>query len=310
MKKILKKLRYNFYISTVLKLTLVPIYKICAFINFRISRHILINSGTVEYDGYKLSFPKNLGVNYISSLFWNGDDGFEKDVWKTLKPLILKSNYFFDIGSNIGFYSVLAKKANANIKVAAFEPIESIYNKNLKFHKANNILTNEIKNMAISDKDGTTEIYLPDSIDNEEETTATLDKNSWQHSKKHMSFSVKTRKLDSFVKDLNLSIKEKVVIKIDIEGFELYALKGAEEMITKHKPYIVCEILSRKDADLDTFKFMENLGYQTFAITADGLFKIQLHETLMPRKFRDFLFAPKELKGNYYHYSDIEKLCF
>ena len=134
MKKILKKLRYNFYISTVLKLTLVPIYKICAFINFRISRHILINSGTVEYDGYKLSFPKNLGVNYISSLFWNGDDGFEKDVWKTLKPLILKSNYFFDIGSNIGFYSVLAKKVNLNIKVAAFEPIESIYNKNLKFH--------------------------------------------------------------------------------------------------------------------------------------------------------------------------------
>ncbi len=284
---------------------LVPIYKICAFFIFRIARHVLINGGLVKYDNCKLFFPRDLGVNYISSIFWSGDDGFEKDVWKTLKPLILKSNYFFDIGSNIGFYSVLAKKANPNIKVTAFEPIESIYKKNLIFHKANNIQTNDIKNIAISDKDGTTEIYLPDSLDNEEETTATLDKDSWQHSSKHIRFSVKTRKLDSFVKDMNLSIKEKVVIKIDIEGFELYALKGAKEMITTHKPYIVCEVLSRKDADLETFKFMENLGYQTFAITADGLFKIQLDETLMPRNFRDFLFAPQELKGNYHHYSKL-----
>ena len=53
---------------------------------------------------------KNIGVSYSSNIFWKETNGFEADTYYVLKELFIVSDYFFDVGSNIGIYSVLAKK--------------------------------------------------------------------------------------------------------------------------------------------------------------------------------------------------------
>ena len=50
-------------------------------------------------------------------------------------------------------------------------------------------------------------------------------------------------------------------IKMDIEGNELSALRGAAKTIQLHRPTISCEILS-EDVKVGIIKFLENFGYQ------------------------------------------------
>ena len=50
-------------------------------------------------------------------------------------------------------------------------------------------------------------------------------------------------------------------IKMDIEGNELSALRGAAKTIQLHRPTISCEILS-EDVKVGIIEFLENFGYQ------------------------------------------------
>lgn len=72
----------------------------------------------------------------------------------------------------------------------------------------------------------------------------------------------------------DLCLPECDVIQLDLEGFELYALLGAQETIKKHNPIIVVEWFSLW-ADRfgvskeDLYKFMYNMNY-TFAGSIPG----------------------------------------
>ena len=48
--------------------------------------------------------------------------------------------------------------------------------------------------------------------------------------------------LDSLVKKKIIKLKKNVIIKLDIEGYEFFALKGMEEIIKKHKVIIFFEV--------------------------------------------------------------------
>ena len=61
-------------------------------------------------------------------LFWNDIEGFEFNAVQVFLKLLPQTNVFFDIGSNIGYYSLLAASAsNDSIETYAFEPMPSIY---------------------------------------------------------------------------------------------------------------------------------------------------------------------------------------
>ena len=71
-------------------------------------------------NGKKLKIFTNQ-TNYLTQLiFWNGYESFEyTDIFISL---IKKVSTFYDIGANIGYYSLLAEMENSNIKVVGFEP--------------------------------------------------------------------------------------------------------------------------------------------------------------------------------------------
>jgi len=309
MKRALNKIRYNYYFSFIVSQLIKPFYNILNKIINNIQKKIWINGQTVIYDGFKIRFPKNIGVPYSSNIFWKDTNGFEPENYRVLKQLFLISDYFFDVGSNIGFYSVLSKKNNPQLKVIAFEPIESIFKKNKKFQAINSI-ESETYNIALSYEKSQAEILLPDNNnDSEEETTATLRKDSWQSRKPHQKHIIQTDTLDEVIAPHKIKMKSNLLIKIDVEDFESFVLKGMVETIHKYNPIIICEILKRSGShkNKDLLKVVSELNYALFAITSQGIFRVKDKDLSKERIFRDFMLIPEKSlnDSNYISFDEL-----
>ena len=300
------KLRGSLIISLFLRFILTPIQRLSHTIEKQIRMKVYINGSKVNYDEVEINFPKNVGINLCSSIYWNGAKGFEPNVWNAIRACLSFSDLFIDIGSNIGFYSIMAKKTFPLIPTYSYEPIKIIYEKNLLMHKKNNLSTTNIFNAAISDKTGSAEIFLPPSLSLDQETTATLRKDSWQYEKAHTTFLVETIRLD----DLKLTDYKSIVIKIDVEDFEYNVFLGAKKLLREKRPIVICEILPREHYNLNTVELLFKLGYSLYAISDDGFFKFSMEDCKYHRTLRDFLILPNELikNRNYLSTKDLKKL--
>lgn len=125
-----------------------------------------------------------------------------------------------------GFSTISFLNSFTNLeKIYAFEPL---YNQ-FKLEQNDEIIKNsgkvEMVEKALFDKSGKTNIIL-NAASSRLNTYLTSDENP----------TVDTISIDEFVKEKNI---EKIdFIKMDIEGVELQALKGAEKTIIKHRPYL------------------------------------------------------------------------
>jgi FkbM family methyltransferase len=258
------------------------------------------------YDGVPLRFPRRVGDGLLWSLCRYGTRGFEPDAWGALRTLLADAKVFLDVGSNIGFYSILARKIAPTVEIIAFEPLPSLCAAHRLFCEANGVSV-ELAQLALSDVNGTTALYLPKS-EGSELSTATLTKASWQARKPHEEISVRIIKLDSFLACRQL--QKPVVIKIDVEDHEAAVLRGAAETIRRYRPMIVCEILprplrdpSKKDDDRTLPEQHENratvaaidmLGYVSFAINTNNYVRFTAEDFARPRSCTDFLLIPRE----------------
>ena len=143
-----------------------------------------------------------------------------------------------DIGSNKGQFSVLARSYFPNAKIYSFEPQKHtlstqkkifLYDKHIKFFQIG--LGNEKcnKKFYITNREDSSSFLEP------EKTTNTYGVNHFQN--------IKINKLENII-SLN-QLKEKVLIKLDVQGFELEVLKGAKKLL-KNVDYIITEFSYQK----------------------------------------------------------------
>jgi FkbM family methyltransferase len=198
-------------------------------------------------EGKQLIFEANPTSNLLRVLFWNGIKGFEFQEYEIFTNLIKDCKCFFDIGANIGYYSIVAKKFNSSISVHGFEPLPSA-RKYFEINAAlNNIPDIFINEIAISNKNGTATFHsninprfrnLKDHLFGDN----SLDINSTGNFDR-VKLDVKTQTLDSYVEQY-LTKNEKIdLIKMDTEGTENLVLQGANIVLTDHRPIIMCEII-------------------------------------------------------------------
>lgn len=272
---------------------LLPVQRLSAFLDEQLRDKIWLNGGIVTYDGVRLTFPRNIGFNYASAIFWRGLAGYEPETWDVMRHYLKSARHFMDIGSNIGFYAMLAQKINPALVVDAFEPVPVLYEKNLQFQKANGIAEPRVWQMALSDTDGSATLALPIAPNGtEEEATGTLRAGAWQFRKpNHQEFIVKTITLDGF---LQVKFEAPLFIKIDVEDYEAAVLRGGRETFTKMRPVAVCEILPRADGNAQTVAVLREYQYAAFGICRDGLFRLGDGDFSKERTFTNFLLLPKE----------------
>ena len=148
-------------------------------------------------------------------------------------------NYFFDIGSNSGIYTLIISKLFKKIKVLSFEPIKSTFLK-LKINISLNDQLNNIKkyNYGLSNKNLKLKVKA-------------LQKNGFIQSggfgvvnkgdnlkNLHTEYAI-FKKADNVFKIRN----KKICLKIDVEGHEIYALEGLKDIFKNNIIFLQIEIL-------------------------------------------------------------------
>jgi FkbM family methyltransferase len=317
LKTLLKRLRSNTLVSAGVYAAARPLHAAGSKLQYLTARYTRRNGGTARYDGVDLHFPNNVGIGFLSAITWHGTHGFEPHTWATLRRLIEASGTFIDIGANIGFYSVLAKRIAPQVEVISFEPAPDVFAQSRAFHAANGVTAN-LHPLALSDRDGSATLFQPIE---EESSASTLAADSWQARKSHNAFTVKMAKLDSFLADRTL--RGLVTIKIDVEDHEAAVLRGAAETIGKYRPWIVCEILPRpvrqdnrlgteripraeQHENADTLAAVSALGYAAFAITEAGYFRMTAADFRADRPLCDFLLLPAaEVESDRHYFPEL-----
>lgn len=143
-----------------------------------------------------------------------------------------------DIGANLGAYALeLSRIVGPGGKVLAFEPIPRTANllthfvKRLAPHRNVGVI-----NAAVGEFEGTTEMFLPREGRLANFYVASL---LPIHSGPASVTRVRITTLDTWRKRIDRRIS---FVKIDTEGAELMVLQGAETMIMKDRPVLLCEI--------------------------------------------------------------------
>lgn len=152
------------------------------------------------------------------------DNKFEKLETALINLLVKAGMIACDVGAHIGYYSlILSRLVGKRGKVYAFEPDPinfQILKKNKFLNKLNNL---KIVRIAISDKIGKTRLFLS--------KTNTGDHRIYNNNTKRDFITVKATTLDNY---LNSFDKRVDLIKMDIQGAEMVALKGMINCIEKN----------------------------------------------------------------------------
>ena len=142
-----------------------------------------------------------------------------------------------DIGSNKGQFVMLIEQLFPNKIIYSFEPILEVLEKQKKFFNyKKNIF---FYNFALGSSTLTEDFYITKSADNSSFFKAKKNGN------KNKKFEIKEKKniqiktLDEVI--INEKIIGPVLMKIDVQGYELEVLKGSENMLKKIE-YILLEV--------------------------------------------------------------------
>lgn len=139
----------------------------------------------------------------------------------------------FDIGANIGWYSLLlGRMIPPGVNIYSFEPDPvnfEMLEHNIRLNHATQITAIQ---KALATEDGTQQLHRYDSNN--------LGRHSLLNLQDGESVAVQTTSLDNFWESQELGSRIPRFIKIDIEGYELMALRGAENILQRC-PELLCE---------------------------------------------------------------------
>ncbi len=183
----------------------------------------------------------------------------EPETVEWIEKYIKKNETVFDVGANIGAYSlIVAKYNNGSNHIYSFEPNFTSYNKLCK-----NIILNKCEGcifpfqIALSDK------YCIDNLNYSSLETGsayhTLGINKFFNDEPKYKQQTIVYSIDKFTEDFN--IPDPQHIKIDVDGIEYEILKGAKKTILKKSfRSLNVEIDENSENCKKIIKYVESLG--------------------------------------------------
>jgi len=243
---------------------------------FRITNAALIGALACLYRSFGVGTTYRIGPDGIAAIFednWfayslkefgcTGNVDYAQDaenmtryeLFKRIRP----SDVVYDIGAHGGVYSIILKSRFPNIQVISFEPQPEDLLVNLRL---NQMATDNVHEIAVGSDAGLVRMT------------------TWERSSNHVSVAgdreVRMVRLDEYTSAQN--IPDPDWIKIDIEGMELPALKGAEALIRRSRPTIICEINHLYDrfgtTVPDILSWLRSVDYEAHRLTDNGLMPI------------------------------------
>jgi FkbM family methyltransferase len=243
-KYIYRQLRWEEFIQT----------KSALFIPYALNNKVYINL----YKGHHLSHP----------IYF---DQFEKEVVDFLNANISTGSCFIDIGANIGFFTLLTSNLVAESgMVLAFEPTPETYKRLTENIELNNFANVYPNNVAVSDYEGVAKFNI--SLDGNDVFNSF---STPTHGESYTEKEVDVKCLDSFYEKIK-SYKDKIFIKIDVEGWEYNVIKGAEKILTTLNPVLIIEFNDENTQYAphkckDLYSLLKTYSYELFIINNGNL---------------------------------------
>jgi len=216
---------------------------------------------------YLTPFSEKIGHTWDQGVVW------DKPLIKKFYSRLAMHDPFFvviDLGAQTGSFSLLAKYF-PHSRWYAFEPIKEAAD-TLK----TNLFLNHIQNvsvyqMAASDYSGQAILKLPPNLNGW--GLATIGSNVLRFTPDGER-SIDCIDLDSFI--VSNSIEKVDFMKLDTEGWELYILKGAKNLIMRDQPVILMEYNETNMKQCNVRKeeindFLQTMGYEWELISSEDI---------------------------------------
>jgi FkbM family methyltransferase len=175
----------------------------------------------------------------------------EPPVQEALRRLLAPSHVFYDVGANIGFFTILgARLVGPGGRVVAFEPVPSCARAVTRNIELNGFDHAEIREEAVGAAGGRARLLVVG------EASWSHLESTGRHADVRDEIEVTVVSIDELV--ANGTIPAPDVVKIDIEGAELQAIEGMRGVLERHRPAIVCELHDTNEAFV---ALMDQFGY-------------------------------------------------
>jgi FkbM family methyltransferase len=243
-------------------------YDFVKTIHYESGKKFKRKSSDPNFDYYETAtgnyyLPKNCKGDGVANNIKEGKI-FDQHIIDIAKAYLRPDTIVLDIGANYGQMAIEFSRIAPSCEIYAFEAQEMVFqilNKNLQ---ANNIKNVKTFYNAVFDKNDVELIFpVPDLVRFASYGSYGLDLNA------KTGKVVKSITIDSI--DFSLPIS---FMKVDIQGSDLAAMKGAVNTIKKHKMPIIFEYEEQFQAEFNTsfqdyVEFVDGIGYRFLKTVQD-----------------------------------------
>jgi FkbM family methyltransferase len=208
--------------------------------------------------GLWLELNPRTGQNYV-----RGDA--EHAVQKILEARLRPGMVFYDLGANIGLFTLLAARlVGVEGTVFSFEPdpvVAARLRRNVERNRFSNV---RVVEAGVWSSNGKADFVTADSSSPDRGVGRFVTGESGAS-----GTPIPCVTLDDFAKN---SLAPDA-IKCDVEGAEVEALRGAEMLLRTHRPWIVCEMHSESNEQRSR-EFLLRLGYRVDSVDTNHVLAV------------------------------------
>ena len=196
---------------------------------------------------------------------------YEADESDMILKLIKPEDVVFDIGANIGWYTLNILLKHKGTSVYSFEPIKSSYRYLIKNLTLNHQKTDKVYNIGLSNENKTVKFFF------DTECTTASSMVNLREDEGTVMVECEVKRLDDVFPSFGINRLD--FIKCDVEGAEKLVFEGGIETIKKYRPIIFSEMLRKwaKKFDHhpnDIIKLFAAIEYDCYVIRHNRLRKI------------------------------------
>jgi len=197
---------------------------------------------------------------------------YESEDIAIFRKFIHSDSIVFDVGANVGQYTLLADKLVGDEgAVYAFEPSPDVLGRLQNNLEGNHVRHTELVCKAVAASNGVANFYPSNQSSNQGVGSLLPDRGDMRVSE---AIEVEVITLDAFCDEKGI---EKIdVLKIDVEGFDLDVLQGANKVLVRSPSIVVLaevepiNLAQRGLTATDFLQFMTKRGFNAYYANGKG----------------------------------------
>jgi len=243
-----------------------------------------------------LAYGDTMGWSVFSRSIRGGDASYEVNEQRFIRRFLRAGMTVIDAGANQGFYSLLAAGCVGPTGcVLAFEPVQSEFEKLGQNAEVNHYTNISAMNCAVGASVGETQFFVA-----EDGFGTFSSRKMLADDLKHLrrtAVRVPLTTLDAAAEEQKLTRCD--LVKIDVEGGELEVLRGAERLLQRFRPLVMCELADIRTATWnyparDIYLFLERLGYRWYEPSSEGVLTVAPAQERYDPDWKNLVAVPKE----------------